>query len=160
MVAKSVSNMAPHFNLITEHSGARAKSTNAYQGTETYLISALASDGRLDVGYSGLLALRKKSLRNRNWFRLSVEDRGLFRCAMWVARVQGSIVNLKLLVRVLGIVLRMLENASTCIWRIGKTRAEELERAFKEKGLFDWAPQMTDWLRDKHYVIYLGVGGF
>ena len=112
------------------------------------------------MDYRSLLAIKRKGLRNRNWLRLSIEDRGLFRCAMWVARVHGSIVNLKLLVRVLGIVLRMLENASMCIWRIGKTRAEALERAFREKGLFDWAPLMTDWLRDKHYVIYLGVGGF
>jgi hypothetical protein len=38
-----------------------------------------------DLDFSGLLAARRRGLRNGNWRRLPLVDRGLFRCALWVA---------------------------------------------------------------------------
>ena len=79
---------------------------------------------------------------------------------MWVARTQNGIVNMKLLVRVLGIVLRLMENLSTRIWVVGRERAEELKQCFEERGLFSWAPQVRTWLVDRRFVLYLGMSEF
>lgn len=54
----------------------------------------------------------------------------------------------KPLVRVLGVVLRLLDNRSIRICITGKARAEELKRAqrFNDRGLFDWTPVARTWL--------------
>ena len=85
-------------------------------------------------------------------------DRGLFRCALWVTKVQGCIASLKLLVAVLGIVLKLLENSSTRIWRVGKAKAEELKQRFDNRGLFGWAPRVRVWLEERNFAFYLGIG--
>jgi len=115
-------------------------------------------DTCLDLDYSGLLAVRRRGLRNGNWRRLSLVDRGLFRCALWVTRVRGDIASLKLLVRVLGVALKLLESCSMRIWMAGKARAEVLKRRFEDRHLFDWAPQVRDWLVDRGFVFHLGLG--
>jgi len=96
-------------------------------------------------------------LRNGNWRRLPLVDRGLFRCALWVARVRGRIVSFRLLVRVLGIVLKLLERPGVRILRAGRARAEALMRRFEEGGLFSWAPQLRGWLMERSYVFCLGL---
>jgi len=111
-----------------------------------------------DLDFSGLSAIRRRGLRNGNWRRLSLVDRGLFKCALWVARVRGRILSWKLLVRVLGVVLRLLDTPRMSIWRAGRARAEELKLRYEERGLFDWAPRMRDWLIERSYVFYLGLG--
>lgn len=114
-------------------------------------------DTCLDLDYSGLLAVRRRGLRNGNWRRLPLVDRGLFRCALWVAKVHGGIESLRLLVRVLGVVLKLLESRSMRIWMAGRARAEELKRRFEDRRLFDWAPQVRAWLEERRFVFYLGV---
>jgi len=108
--------------------------------------------------YPCLVSLQRRGFRNGNWRRLPLVDRALFRCALWVAKVRGRIVSLKLLVRVLGVVLRLLYTARMRIWTAGKVRAEELMRRFEDRGLFQWAPQVRGWLMDKEYVFHLGLG--
>jgi len=112
----------------------------------------------LELDYPGLLAVRRRGLRNGNWRRLSLVDRGLFRCALWVARVRGNIASLRLLVSVLGVVLKLLESRSMRIWIAGKARAEELKRRFEKRGLFEWAPQAKGWLLERGFVMHLGLG--
>jgi len=107
---------------------------------------------------SGLLAVRRKGMRNGNWRRLSPVDRGLFRCALWVVKVRGGLVNLKLMARVLCIVLKLLEDRSMRIWKAGEMRAEELKLEFEGRGLFDWAPRVAGWLVERNFILYLGLG--
>jgi len=123
-------------------------------------VSDISRDWRsvcLNPNLQGLLAARRIGFRNGNWRRLPLVDRGLFRCALWVARVHGGIGSLKLLVRVLGIILRLLERPRMHIWRAGKARAEELMRRFEERGVFRWAPNVRGWLGEKHYIFCLGL---
>jgi len=112
----------------------------------------------MKLDYRSLVTLQRRSFRNGSWCRLPLVDRALFRCALWVARVRGGIVNLKLLVRVLGIVLRLLDTARMRIWRAGRARAEELRMRFEDRRIFDWAPRMRDWLAERSFVFYLGLG--
>ena len=76
---------------------------------------------------------------------------------MWVAKIHGGIESLKLLVRVMGIILRLLERPRAHIWRAGKVRAEELMRRFEERGVFRWAPNVRGWLGEKPYIFCLGL---
>jgi hypothetical protein len=112
----------------------------------------------LNLNFPNLLVVRRIGLRNGNWRRLSLVDRGLFKCALWVTKVQGSIASLKLLVKVLGIALMLLENSSMRIWMAGKARAEELKQRFNDRGLFDWAPRVRVWLEERNFAFYLGLG--
>jgi len=110
------------------------------------------------VDFSWLSSVRQRGLRNGNWRRLPLVDRGLFKCALWVTKVRGHIESLKLLVRVLGVVLRLLHTPRMRIWRAGRARAEELMRRFQDRGLFQWAPQVRGWLMERSYVFCLGLG--
>ena len=115
------------------------------------------SSGKVAVGFPWLSSVRRRGLRNGNWRRLPAVDRGLFRCALWVARARGGIVNFRLMVKVLGIALRLLMTTRMRVWRAGKARAEELMRRFEDRGLFEWAPQVQGWLMERSYVFCLGL---
>jgi len=114
------------------------------------------TDDYLDFSY--LSAVRRRGLRNGNWPRLPPVDRALFRCALWVTKVRGRIVSFRLMVRVLGIALKLLMAPRMRIWRAGRARAEELMRRFEERGLFEWTPNVRSWLVDPSYVFCLGLG--
>lgn len=65
---------------------------------------------------------------------------------------------MKLLVTVLGIILKLLENSSMRIWTVGKARAEQLKQRFDNRGLFSWAPRVRGWLEERNFAFYLGIG--
>jgi len=111
----------------------------------------------LKLDFPGLLTVMRRGLRSRSWFRLSLVDRGLFRCALWVAKVHGRIRSLRLMVKVLGIVLKLLGTSRSRIFQAGSQRACELFRRFEERGVFEWAPKVREWLMDPAYVFRLGL---
>jgi hypothetical protein len=40
----------------------------------------------------------------------------------------------------------------------GKKKAESMLKSYSSQGgVFAWAPQLKEWLRDANYVFYLGV---
>ena len=97
-------------------------------------------------------------MRNRSWRRLSVAERGLYRCALWVAKARGKITNTKLMVQILRVALKLLEGFQSRITKAGRTRAMMMFEAYaKPGGVFSWAPRMREWLHDPRYVLYLGV---
>jgi len=111
----------------------------------------------LRLDFSGLVAIQRRGFRNGNWCRLPVVDRGLFRCALWVAKARGRIENFKLMVRVLAIAFKLLATPRMRIYRAGLARANELLRRFQVRGVFDWAPQVRGWLTEARYTFYLGL---
>ena len=93
-----------------------------------------------------------------NWAMLSMAEKGLFRCALWVAKARGKISNTKLMVQVLRIALKLLANFKSRIGKAGRERAIKMLEAYaKPGGVFSWAPRMREWLHDPRYVWYLGV---
>jgi len=105
-----------------------------------------------------LVGFWRRSLRNGSWRRLNVAERGLFRCALWVAKARGKINNMKLMVQVLRIALKILESFQSRIAKAGRMRAMVMFEAYaKPGGVFSWAPRMREWLHDPRYVWYLGV---
>jgi len=124
------------------------------------LHGGITGSGRADLlklDFPGLLAIRRRGYCNGNWSRLPLVDRALFRCALWVAKVRRRIENLKLLVKVSGIALKLLTTRCSRILRAGSARAAELLRRYEESGVFEWAPELRGWLKDVKYILYLGM---
>jgi hypothetical protein len=108
--------------------------------------------------YSWLVEFRRRSIRNRSWGGLTTAERGLYRCALWVAKARNKITNTRLMVHVLRIALKLLENFRSRIVRAGEARAARMfEEYARPGGVFSWAPRMREWLRDRKYILYLGV---
>jgi len=108
--------------------------------------------------YSWLNGVWRRSYRNRSWGRLSISEKGMFRCALWVAKARGKISNMKLVVHILRIALKILATHPSRILNAGRRRANKmLEEYAKPGGVFSWAPRMREWLYDPRYVRYLGV---
>jgi len=89
---------------------------------------------------------------------LSVAERGLYRCALWVAKARGKITNTRLMVQTLRVALKLLEGFQNRIAKAGKARAAVMfEEYAKPGGVFTWVPRMREWLHDPRYLLYLGV---
>jgi len=111
-----------------------------------------------DLTYSRLSSIWHRALRNGNWATLGVSERGLFRCALWVARVRGRISNQKLMVQVVQIALKLANDLRNSILRAGRLRVGMLRDTYRRPGgVFSWAPQVSRWLSELGYVLYLGV---
>lgn len=80
------------------------------------------------------------------------------RCALWIAKARGKISNMRLMVQILRIASRLLHSARSRIAEAGSSRAMAMFEAYaRPGGVFSWAPQMRQWLRDPRYILYLGV---
>ena len=108
--------------------------------------------------HPSLVRFWRRSIRNRSWGRLNVAERGLYRCALWVAKARGNITNTRLMVQVIRIALKLLKNFQSRILKAGSARAAMMfEEYARPGGVFSWAPQMREWLLDRKYIVYLGV---
>jgi len=118
----------------------------------------LASQGSDSLTYSSLKRLRRRGLRNGGWARLEIAEKGLFRCALWIAKARGRITNTRLMVQVMYVALRMLESFRNRIGRVGMRGAGLMREEYaRPGGVFSWAPRMHGWLHDASFVWYLGV---
>jgi len=118
----------------------------------------LASHGGDSLTYSSLERLRRIGYRNGGWARLEIAEKGLFRCALWIAKARGKISNTRLLVQLMHVTLKMLERIRSRIGEVGKRRAAVMcDEYAKPGGVFSWAPRMREWLCDAGFVWYLGV---
>ena len=89
---------------------------------------------------------------------LSVAERGLYRCALWVAKARGKITNTRLMVQTLRVALKLLEGFQSRIVKAGRARAMKMfEEYAKPGGVFSWAPRMREWLYNPKYIVYLGA---
>jgi len=110
------------------------------------------------LSYSSLVRFWRRSIRNRSWGRLNVTERGLYRCALWIAKARGSITNTRLMVQVIRIALKLLKNFQNRILKAGSARAAMMfEEYARPGGVFSWAPQVREWLLDRKYIVYLGA---
>ena len=113
------------------------------------------------ITYEGLLTSFKKSLRNGNWRHLNPLDKALYRASLWYAKHRGSIVNASLVEKLLGLVERLKETKGMKIFKRGFKKAVEMlrkcEEQGQEQGVFTWAPQLKEWLKEPDYIFWLGT---
>ena len=116
-----------------------------------------ADGGRLT--YRCLLAIWRRGMRNGSWYRLDLSEKALIRCALWVAKVKGSICSMRLMVQVLSVLLRLVRNCRSCIVEAGNRRAHAILQAYGHgpNNVFSWIPQLREWLWDPRYARYLGL---
>jgi hypothetical protein len=127
-------------------------------GSRERQIRELLSGNKRSVSYSWLRTLWRRSVRNGHWTRLSLPKRGLYRCALWIAKARGSISNMRLMVQTLRIALELLKSLQSRIESVGKKRAMILFQTYGQPGgVFSWAPRMREWLHDPNYISYLGL---
>jgi hypothetical protein len=107
------------------------------------------------VSYGFLSMSLRKSLRNGSWSSISSTQKALYRCALWIAKTRGGIVNKTLVAQVLSIVQCFFQSIRSRITAVGRKRAENMMKICS--GIFRWAPQLKDWMRDANYIFYLGV---
>jgi len=130
---------------------------NQHESIRSMLTMIHADGGKLT--YRCLLTVWRKGLRNGGWSRLDVGEKALVRCALWVARIRGSICNMRLMVQVLSVLLRLARNCRSRIVDAGNRRAHAMLRAYGEgpRNVFSWVPQLQQWLLDPGYIRYLGL---
>jgi hypothetical protein len=104
-----------------------------------------------------LFAGFRKGKRNGNWHKLSQLEKALYRASLWYSRVQGQIINVMLVNKLAALVAKLKEAKGARILKRGFEKAVVLLN--KGEGIFAWAPQMRDWLKDPDYVFWLGAGG-
>ena len=109
------------------------------------------------ITYEELFTSLKKGLRNGNWRKLGFLDKALFRAAMWYAKRGGSIVDGKLVEKLLGVIERLKETKGMRIFKRGFEKAVELLEKGEEKGVFAWAPSLRCWLKEPDYIFWLGT---
>jgi hypothetical protein len=120
--------------------------------------SAMLSRNKPFLTFDMLCTLRRREVRRGSWMRLSSTEKALYRCALWIAQVRKRIVNEMLVAQVLEIVSHLLENIQNSIVVAGEKRAKIMLNWYgKPHGVFDWAPQVKEWLHDATYVSYLGM---
>lgn len=120
--------------------------------------SEALSEGTSSISFGSLSSLWRKSLRSGSWVRIGSAERGLYRCALWIAKARGYIVNKALVTQVLEIARHLLGSIRSRITAAGKERARLLLKNYSTRGgVFGWAPQAKDWLHDATYIFYLGV---
>ena len=89
---------------------------------------------------------------------VSSTEKALYRCALWIAKERGCIVNVELVAQVLEISGHLLGRIRRRITAAGKERARLMLKNYSNhSGVFGWAPQVKEWLHDAAYVFYLGV---
>ena len=111
----------------------------------------------LAITYKNLSASFRKGLRNGNWKRLKFFDKALYKASLWYAKHRGSIVNASLVEKLLELIGRLKETKGMRIFKRGSKKALEILKKGEEKGVFVWAPQLKDWLKDPDYIFWLGT---
>ena len=76
---------------------------------------------------------------------------------MGYAKRGRSIVNGKLVEKLLGLVARLKETKGMRIFKRGYAKAVAMLDRGEEKGVFVWAPRLKDWLKDPDYMFWLGA---
>ncbi len=107
--------------------------------------------------YAELLSYFRKGLRNGNWHRLSHRKKGLYRAVLVYTKLRGEIVNSRIAVIVLSIVEKLSETRGLRILKVGLEEAKRMLRTYGEKGVFNWCPELRDWLENPDYVFWLGL---
>ena len=109
------------------------------------------------ITYGELKAIFRKGLRNGNWRHLNPFDKALYRASLWYAKHRGGIVNASLVEKLIALAEKLKETKGMKIFKRGFGKAIEMLEKGEENGVFVWAPQLKEWLREPNYIFWLGT---
>ena len=108
--------------------------------------------------YTDLQRHWRKGLRNGNWRKLNPLKKGLYMAARWYARGKGYILSGRLIAMLEDIIGKLVETVKVRIFQVGLAKAEDMEREYEK--VFNWAPELREWLKDSDYIFWLGAMNF
>ncbi|MBO3798446.1 MAG: hypothetical protein QW506_01095 [Thermoproteota archaeon] len=115
------------------------------------------SDPGEPLQYAVLLRIKLKAYRSGNWRRLTGVEKAFFNATLLLAKLRGRLVNHSLVKAVRKIVSKLLETPLVRILQTGREKASSLLTLYRGNGVFKWAPDVKNWLKDPEYVFWLGV---
>jgi hypothetical protein len=107
------------------------------------------------LSYSDLMGWMRRGFKNGNWRRLSPDEKGYFKAAVWYAKVKGRIVNAMVVGFLQAIIEKIRETRSIQILKAGMAKARKMLTQNSE--VFKWCPRLRVWLLDRTYVFWLGL---
>ncbi len=107
--------------------------------------------------FNDLILLQRKGFRNGFWRRLSFLEKMYFKASVSYAKLWGKIVNSKVIAELESIIKKLIPVFKEQTLRTGFKKARELIRISKENKIFEWAPEIIEWLQDHRYILWLGL---
>jgi len=109
------------------------------------------------LDHAALRRYLRVGLRRGTWAGLSIVDKALYRCGLWVAKARGRVTNTKLSGSIIGIIMKLVATVGGRIYALGRARARALWRNYASAGVFEWAPEAKLPFSRTEYIMYLGV---
>jgi len=106
--------------------------------------------------FNDLILIQRKGFRNGSWRRLSFLERTYFKVSISYAKLWDKIVNSKVIAELESIIKKLIPIFKEQTLKAGFKKARELIRISKENKIFEWAPEIIEWLQDHRYILWLG----
>ncbi len=114
--------------------------------------------GRLVIlSCAELMDYWRKGLRNGNWYHLGIMDRIFYRAATWYAKIRSMIMNNRIIAQLRSIAEKLKVAIKGKVMNAGLARVKEMVVKFEENGVFEWAPQVRNWMKDPKYIFWVGL---
>jgi len=107
--------------------------------------------------FNDLVLLQRKGFRNGSWRRLSFLDKMYFKASTSYAKMWGKIVNSKVIAELESIIEKLISVFKEQTLRAGFKKARDLIQTSEESKIFEWAPEIIEWLQDHRYILWLGL---
>lgn len=107
----------------------------------------------INLTFEFLSKVKRISIRNKRWFKLSSLERALFSAALLYSKARRRIANLTLIESLLRIIDKVRFGFKARLILEGLVRVKELRRG----KAFKLAPQLDDWVKDSAFIEYLGL---
>ena len=80
-----------------------------------------------------------------------------FKVSISYAKLWDKIVNSKVIAELESIIEKLIPIFKEQTLKAGFKKAIELIRISKENKIFEWAPEIIEWLQDHRYILWLGL---
>jgi len=79
-----------------------------------------------------------------------------FKATISYAKLWGKIVNSKVIAELESIIEKLISVFKEQILKAGFEKARDLIQTSEESKIFEWAPEIIEWLQDHRYILWLG----
>lgn len=107
--------------------------------------------------FNDLVQIQKRGVRNGSWRFLPTVDRMYLKVSIIFAKINGKIVNSKVISMLNLIIEKITPGYARNILKVGNQKADELILLYRSRRVFTWAPQTLEWLRNPRFITWLGV---
>jgi len=106
--------------------------------------------------FNDLILIQRKGFRNGSWRRLNFLDKMYLKASISYAKIWGKIVSSKVIAELVSIIKKLVPVFKKQTLRAGFRKARDLIQTSEESKIFEWAPEVLEWLQDHRYILWLG----